>query len=282
MGDYNMKKIFVLLMGFLFLISLMVGVSAVNPEGQPFQDLQDQVNQKQNRVNGVCAVGESIRVINEDGTVVCETDDTGSGADDDWTTLGNDIFRLLGNVGIGTNSPVEKLEVNGNIRTNGVYAANVLDLVGGSPGATLARGGSIALKKGNHHYPGGDVVIQGGGSSDYYGHMDGGAKITLGGWNYPGNSNILLNIGGGIGGVGSTPNFLYINDVNGNPLMTVVDTGNVGIGTTSPTAKLHVAGEAKVTGVSGDGTGKVVCVKSDGDLGTCSSGVSETGTCDCT
>ena len=42
-----------------------------------------------------------------------------------------------------------------------------------------------------------------------------------------------------------------------------------------------LSGETKVSGVSGDGTGKAVCVKSDGNLGTCSDAVGASGTCTC-
>lgn len=55
----------------------------------------------------------------------------------------------------------------------------------------------------------------------------------------------------------------------------------VGLGTNAPAAKLHVVGEARITGVSGDGNGKAVCIKSDGNLGTCSDVVSVSGTCTC-
>ncbi|MBI2578078.1 MAG: hypothetical protein HYW26_00025 [Candidatus Aenigmarchaeota archaeon] len=57
--------------------------------------------------------------------------------------------------------------------------------------------------------------------------------------------------------------------------------GNVGIGDTTPDAMLDVAGEIRADGVSGDGTGKVICVKSGGNFGTCSSGVASDGTCTC-
>jgi hypothetical protein len=57
--------------------------------------------------------------------------------------------------------------------------------------------------------------------------------------------------------------------------------GHIGIGTNSPSAELDVSGEVMVRGISGDGAGKVVCVKSDGTLGTCSTAASGSGSCDC-
>lgn len=44
---------------------------------------------------------------------------------------------------------------------------------------------------------------------------------------------------------------------------------------------LYLSGELNVGGVSGDGAGKTVCVKSDGNLGTCSTAPNASGVCTC-
>ncbi|MBI3045933.1 MAG: type II secretion system protein [Candidatus Harrisonbacteria bacterium] len=44
---------------------------------------------------------------------------------------------------------------------------------------------------------------------------------------------------------------------------------------------LNLSGEIKIGGISTDGTGKVACVKSDGNLGTCSTVPNASGVCTC-
>ena len=63
--------------------------------------------------------------------------------------------------------------------------------------------------------------------------------------------------------------------------MIVKSDGKVGINTTSPSAAIEVSGEVKFSGISGDGTGQAVCVKSDGTLGTCDSASDNWGNCTC-
>jgi len=60
------------------------------------------------RVTGTCAAGSSIRVIDQNGLVTCEPDDSGSSI---WNLTGNDIYYNNGNVGIGTSTPLSKLSV---------------------------------------------------------------------------------------------------------------------------------------------------------------------------
>ncbi|MCP4582304.1 MAG: hypothetical protein GY839_11880 [candidate division Zixibacteria bacterium] len=65
---------------------------------------------------------------------------SGSG-DDDWTINGNEIYHLNGNVGIGTTSPSERLDVNGDIRTQSG------DLKSPTRFALLTDGGAAQILK---------------------------------------------------------------------------------------------------------------------------------------
>ena len=52
-------------------------------------------------------------------------------------------------------------------------------------------------------------------------------------------------------------------------------------GNTTIDGNVSASGETSIGGVTADGTGKVVCIKSDGDLGTCTDAPGATGTCTC-
>ena len=77
--------------------------------------------------------------------------------------------------------------------------------------------------------------------------------------------------------------FWYWLDIllkNGNWTMQNLDvSGNLSVGDTLIIANLTGLGEINVSGVSG--SGKVVCVKADGNFGTCDNQPGAEGTCTC-
>ena len=133
---------------------------------------------------------------------------TGIAGDSDWTESGGNVYRVSGNVGIGTTDPMEKLHVWGN------SAFNARSNTPGDAGLWLSSG----------IYSYGGLRID----NSYNLHMD-----TRGstGW----ESRVTIDR----------------------------MTGNVGIGTTSPAAKLEVAGQVKITGGS-PGADKVLTSDASG------------------
>jgi len=208
----------------------------------------------QRRVTGTCAAGSSIRVINADGTVTCETDDgiiaesdplfgasaasgitagnisnwntafswgnhASAGYDstnDSWTGTGN-VYTTSGNVGIGTSNPVSKFHV---------YS-------GGGSGAYLTLSSDDA------------GTGSGRGWIDFYDQSSARTKWRIGSFDdsipttYFKNAFVIRQF------------YDQYESFVGLDRMIISDNGNIGIGITIPSAKLDVAGSLNLnSGIS--------------------------------
>jgi len=167
-------------------------------------------------------------------------------------TSGNERLRInaAGNVGVGTTSPAFKLDVAGPIRSSSggiVFPDGTVQ--------TTAGGGSTSqwtTSGTNIYYVGGNVGIGGTNPSarlQVFGVSPGSAGTAVFGgstfsshFNYNGDNSEDTYIRGG-----KSASRVILNDANsGNVLM--LSSGNFGIGTASPTEKLEVVGNIKVSG----------------------------------
>jgi len=173
-----------------------------------------------------------------------------------WATTGTTINYGAGNVGIGTVGPGYKLDVQG----GQVNASGGLCIAGDCKSAWSQVGGNSqwTTASSNIYYNAGNVGI---------GTISPAAKLHIvGGTDNP-NTFLSLDTGvhGGsqfqIGGTTNNESYFNLNvyraglystrlSVNnfGHLLLQPSGDGNVGIGTTTPTTKLHVVGDGKVTG----------------------------------
>jgi hypothetical protein len=172
-----------------------------------------------------------------------------TGSTNYWTLAGNGVDisnNNTGNVGIGTNTPTEKLDVNGLIKsTDGLTYGTTF-------GASLGTWGTFSRLTTTTSTDAFSVLTTKPTSSILLQVNNGNRGIMLNG----GTKNLLF-VGGsgetlsGIGNNDGTGNltFLYATSANNQVEgMRLSNTGNLGIATTSPTEKLDVFGNIKFSG----------------------------------
>jgi len=198
-----------------------------------------------------------------------------------WTSGTGNISYSGGNVGIGTTSPQAKLQVDGNVFINNAAAPG---FYGQSAGVSKVYLGYDAAGTGLQLYnftSSKSLMIQDNGalvysgnvgigtdaptaqldvlSSNTFGISSTGSTTGPSGLYHIANSNAPTSWNLGVEGgtwAGGSLGSLYIDEANVAPRMIIAPGGNVGIGTTTPGYKLHVAGgtircELGSNGVSG-------------------------------
>ncbi|MCC6399727.1 MAG: beta-propeller fold lactonase family protein, partial [Flavobacteriales bacterium] len=212
-----------------------------------------------------------------------------------WVTNSSNIFNNGGNVGMGTNTPANRLDVEGGLAVGGSYSgstaapangaiiegnvgmgtttpANRLDVEGG-----LAVGGSYS---GSTAAPANGAIIEGNvgmGTTTPANRLDVEGGLAVGS-SYSGSTVAPANgaiIEGNVG-IGTTTPANKL-DVEGRlavgssysgstvaPANGAIIEGNVGIGTATPAAKLDVAGTVKIADGT-QGTGKLLTSDAQGN-----------------
>jgi len=186
--------------------------------------------------------------------------------EDDLTSGNTRMFfeHSTGNVGIGTVTPSQKLEVAGNISaSNDIYVGN--DII--STGEMYIKTGTNLRTRGNV------ITFSNAAGSSEYARFDSSGRLGIGTTSPSSplhiesstNRTITLDFTGGTGGYtwasfkqsgteqfriwgNSSSNYLsFYNDQQSSHQLTLASNGNVGIGTTSPDYTLNVIGTVGIS-----------------------------------
>jgi len=152
-----------------------------------------------------------------------------------WTLSGTNTYNTTGNVGVGTNSPTSKLNISG----GGIKLAAGL-------GNSATRPSLNTSSIGNYEIRG-----VGGSPSQVDWQDDGFLRLSAGGGtNVNTQSSIDMS---GYSTVADMSNNIVMR-TGGTERLRINNTGNVGIGNSSPSEKLEVNGNVKATNFIGSGS----------------------------
>ena len=215
-----------------------------------------------------------------------------AGSDNDWMISGNDMYAIpSGNIGIGTTSPQNRLDVEGAVAIGASYSGTDTApsngmIIEGSVGIGTTSTSSMKLhvmtytdtecgrfvnRDDDGYACGVSGLAQGPGGTNHYG-VYGYATGATNNWAGYFNGNLYANDKVGIG-TESPQNKLDVEGavaIGGSysgtetaPSNGMIVEGNVGIGITSPSEKLHVVGNANITGSLYAGSGSTVLFADD-------------------
>jgi hypothetical protein len=164
-----------------------------------------------------------------------------------WANLA--INSEGGNVGIGTTSPAYKLDVNGDVFMHNLRLGNIASIApdGLTNNLSIIKDGNLLIPKGNVGIGTTSPTAHSGGRALVISGAEDGTRGLIEVWGENGGKSIFQSVVGDtyIGNLrrGTGNGDVYFAYGEGNTAAFIKGSdGNVGIGTTSPTQKLSVAG----------------------------------------
>ncbi|MBT6747201.1 MAG: hypothetical protein HOB26_11650 [Flavobacteriales bacterium] len=207
-----------------------IGFSGLGDEPQTTLDVNGQITMQSGAVNGYLPVSDA------NGTMTWTDPATiTTGNDGDWTISGSNMYSAIpGNIGIGPSSPSSKLDISSSGSTSASSSLNIANTAGnnifhvrddGFTGVNqttpIGNANFVVNDNNNSGYGGISTNVNNASGQPFYSYAINESAIA---WSYldgaDGNKLKWYN--------------------GGNVRMTLTNTGDLGIGTTTPTRKLDV------------------------------------------